>query len=109
MKQRLGVIVSLLLLAANWTPVVHGALNDSRVETPIESSGSFADRFSDWFATVGKPEPEKQSILAQRRTERAAKHAQEALERTAKNVGNTLEEAGDKAKDTLDRASADVR
>ncbi len=120
MKQRLGMAMSMLLLTATWTPVAHAALSDSRVETAAESRGSFLDHFSDWFATVGKSDSDKQAILAQRRVERAAKHAKEALERTAdrtsdalertaEHAGNALEDAGDKAKDTPDRVSSDVR
>jgi len=51
-------------------------------------------RIGDWFATLGKSGFEKDSILLQRRTARAARRTQQAIEHQAKHAEHGLREAG---------------
>ena len=85
MKRR-GMVVEMvvMLLLAATTPVLAAEMvgNDTAV-----------DRVGDWFATVGKSGIDKDSILAQRRAERAAKRAQQAMEQHAKQAEQQMHEA----------------
>jgi len=51
------------------------------------------NRVSDWFATIGKSDEEKQKILAERKTERAAKRAQKEAEKAKKEAQKKTQEA----------------
>lgn len=61
-------------------------------------------RVSDWFATLGKSEEEKNSILAQRKAERAAKRAEQEAAKGLKQAEKEMEKAqkeGEKAAEGL--------
>lgn len=58
-------------------------------------------RVSDWFATVGKPEDEKDMVVAQRRTERMAKEAQKAMTKQAKVAGKKMKAFGKDLEDAF--------
>jgi hypothetical protein len=66
------------------------------------SDEAVLDRVGDWFATLGKSGLEKDSILVQRRTARAAKRAQKTIEHQVQNAEQGLHEAGEGLKKGLD-------
>ncbi len=51
------------------------------------------DKMGDWMATLGKQSPEKESILAQRKADRLARHAQKEAEKVAQEAEQTGQEA----------------
>jgi hypothetical protein len=63
------------------------------------------NRIGDWFATLGKSGSEKDSILIQRRTSRAARRTQRTIEHQAKQAEKGLREAGEGMKKGLDKAT----
>ena len=69
----------------------------SSVSFAAEYKDNPIDQAGDWFATMGKSGMEKDSILAQRKAERAAKFA----EREAKKLAKEAEKAGNDAKKSL--------
>ena len=57
---------------------------------PVHAQDTVFDKVSDWWATIGKEEPEKSLILAERRTERAAKRAGKAVREQAKQLDKSM-------------------
>jgi len=55
------------------------------------------NRVTDWFATIGKSEEEKQAILAERKAKRAAKRAEKEAQKKAKEAEEKAKEAKEKA------------
>ena len=64
--------------------------------TAFERAGedSIFNRVSDWFATIGKPEDEKEMILAERRADRAAKRFGKAFREESKKASKKMEKFG---------------
>ena len=50
------------------------------------------DKMGDWFAVLGKQGVEKDSILAQRKADRLAKHAQKQADQMAKEAQKSGED-----------------
>ena len=82
--KRLLTIVLVLALMISVSPMSYAA---DYQDNPIDQVG-------DWFATMGKQGMEKDSILAQRKAERAAKFA----EREAKKMAKEAEKSGNDMK-----------
>ena len=63
-------------------------------ETALEkaSPNAIFNRVTDWFATVGKDDVEKEKILAERKAERAAKKAEKKAAKAKKEAGKMKEE-----------------
>ena len=67
----------------------------SALPHPAYAEGdTLMDKASDWFATVGKPADERDSIIAQRKAERAAKQFGDAVRSGAKKAGKDMEKMG---------------
>jgi Skp family chaperone for outer membrane proteins len=56
------------------------------------------NRVSDWFATVGKNDEEKQAILAERKAKRASEKAKKEAERLQKEAGKEAQKTAEEAK-----------
>lgn len=73
------------------------------------SDNSVFNRVSDWFATVGKSEEEKEKILQERRMQRATKRtekeekrAEKQAEKTRRKMKKELEEVEGKAEKVVE-------
>ena len=58
------------------------------------SDDSIFNRVSDWFATVGKPEDEKEAIIAERRADRAAERLGKAFRQESKKANKKMKKFG---------------
>lgn len=88
MKKILAAIL-VVLFTATSVPVYaapFGEKGPSSTAVENASSDSVIDRVGDWIATRGKSQSEKDQILLQRRTERAAKRVQKAAENAQKEM-----------------------
>jgi FKBP-type peptidyl-prolyl cis-trans isomerase len=88
MKKFIAVLIALLLLSA---PVVsfaapEGEKGASATAYEHASDQSVFNRVSDWFATVGKSDEEKERIMVERRAKRTAERAQKEAEKQAKQL-----------------------
>ncbi len=63
-------------------------------DSSAASNDTAMDRVSDWFATVGKPQDEKDMIIAQRRMERATDRAAEIWKKESKKAAKKMQEFG---------------
>jgi hypothetical protein len=110
--------VCVALVAPAASQAAYDAATD--LEQDRAAQGNVLDRIGDWFATVGKPEAEKDRIKAERQADRLAKatgeameesaeRAGEALERGAERTGDALKDTGDRAEDRADQISRDVQ
>lgn len=61
------------------------------------SDNSIFNRTSDWFATVGKSQEEKDRIKAERQARRAAKRVEKESEKAKGEAENKMDESKDKA------------
>ncbi len=71
------------------------------VTTTPARADSLADRIGDWFATMGKSETDREAILVERRTKRAAQQAGEAIERGVERTGHAIDQTGDRVQQNL--------
>jgi len=69
------------------------------------SDNAIFNRVSDWFATRGKSEEEKQAIIAERKAKRAQKQAEKETERTKKK----LEREARKAKKEAEKKAKELK
>jgi len=53
------------------------------------------DKASDWIAVLGKPEDEKEAILAERRADRAAKRLEQAMKKVGKRAEKKMKKFGE--------------
>lgn len=94
------IVIGMLLagLIGSSTPVL-AADGVQRGASPSAyqhaSDEAVFNRIGDWFATLSKSGFEKDSILVQRRTARAARRTQRAIEHQAKHAEQGLREAGE--------------
>ncbi len=95
MKKSL-VIMLVLALAVTTVPAfaAQGTKGASARAMERASDESVFHRVGDWFATVGKPDNEKQAIIAERKAKRAAAKA----EKEAKKAQKQLKEQTEKMK-----------
>lgn len=59
---------------------------------------TFLDKTGDWFATLGKPADEKDSILAERRAKRAAEHFKKDMKEIGAKADKKSKELGKEMK-----------
>ena len=52
------------------------------------------NRLSDWFATIGKSEEEKEKIVAERQAKRSGEQAKKKAESAAKQAQKKIKDAG---------------
>ena len=78
MKRWTALAVALLFIAM------------SLVAMPVYAQDNVIDKAGDWIATRGKQEPEKSLILAQRRSDRAAKRAEKAMRKQSKEMEKSM-------------------
>ena len=64
------------------------------ISTPPVHADTVVDSISDWVATIGKKDMEKQAILTQRKASREAARAERAARRQAKKASQGMEKAG---------------
>ena len=89
MKKGMRMLVGFLIvvgLGTTATVPAHAA--------QVGSGDTVVDRVGDWFATMGKSGLDKGSILAQRRTERAAKRMEQAVHRSTRQVERSVRDTG---------------
>ncbi|HTL69997.1 MAG TPA: hypothetical protein VL404_01780 [Candidatus Eisenbacteria bacterium] len=67
-----------------------------------QASDTVFDKASDWFATLGKDDSEKQMILAERRAGRAARQLEKSVSEGARKTGKGLKEMGKDMERSLD-------
>lgn len=60
----------------------------------FDGGDSVFDKASDWAATIGKSPEERDSLIAQRKTERAAKRMSEAMKSSARKAGKEMKKMG---------------
>lgn len=89
------VLACMMVFSATAVFAAKGASDTAREKA---SPQAIFNRMTDWFATVGKSEEEKQQILAERKAKRAAKQA----EKEAKKAAAQAEEKMKKGKKALD-------
>ena len=82
------IVISLLII------VGFAAAPSSAYAGNIQSGDSIVDKASDWLATIGKSPEDRDMILAQRRSERAAEHLKEAMKTESKKAGKQMEKMG---------------
>ena len=87
MKKRMIVFALVLAIGSLAAPQVSHAAD-------YENSDSIIDKVSDWFAVMGKPKDEQDTILAQRKAERVAKRLKEAMKEMGKDTGKAMEKMG---------------
>lgn len=77
------------------------------------SDNSVFNRTSDWFATIGKSDEEKQKVLTERKARRAAKKAQEQTGKQARKAEKQLmkeeKKAGKKAQKVQTQEREEMR
>ena len=78
------LIMCLLVFCAPAFAGKGGEKGTSEQAQEHASDEAIFNRASDWFATVGKSEEEKQEILAERKAKRAAKRAEKEAKKAAK-------------------------
>jgi hypothetical protein len=81
MKKYVAAVVAVVFLALSIMCV------------PVYADDNVIEKTADWWATRGKQEPEKSMILAQRRTERAAKKADKEMKKAAKSMQKDMKKA----------------
>ncbi len=69
------------------------------------SDNAIFNRVGDWFATVGKSGEEKENILAERKTKRAAKKARKRAEKAGKKGNKKARKLEKKANKKAERAA----
>jgi len=69
------------------------------------SDNAIFNRASDWFATRGKSEEEKQAIIAERNAERARKRIEKEARKTKKKAEREAKKAEKKARKKVKGAS----
>ncbi len=77
------LLASALIFAAPSASYAAGIAEDSVI-----------DKAGDWFAVMGKPENEKELIIADRRAARASDRMEKALRAEAKKAGREMEKLG---------------
>lgn len=81
MRTTRWIMMAVLAVILAGGPAVYAA--QSNEDTPI-------DRIGDWFATLGKPQNEKEFIINQRKTERFAKRTGDSVERGINHVSDAI-------------------
>ena len=79
--------------------------NQKAYEHPSENA--VFNRVSDWFATIGKSEEEKQTILAERKAQRAARRAEKEADKAQKRAQQKAEDIEEKA--TMDSEAPSMK
>jgi hypothetical protein len=92
------IIISFLILSflVGMTPVYAaqgGTKGASSRAYEHASDQAVFHRISDWFATRGKSDQEKQAILAERKAKRAAKRLQKEAEKKKKQLKKEAKKA----------------
>ena len=85
----LGLLIAVVAVTAS--PVYAGVKDN------------LTDKIGDWVVTVGKPESEKQAIVANRKAKRVAKRADEAANRAAKKVKKELKKTNEEANEAFNK------
>ena len=78
-------IFKIILLSLYFTGIVTSGYAQYSSQAYGGEKLTVFNRFSDWFATVGKPQKEKYRIKLQRRTARKIKKAKKRIARQKKN------------------------
>ena len=93
------VLVAALILSFFMisVPIFAGEKGASEKALEHASDQSIFNRVTDWFATVGKSDDEKQKILAERRAKRAIKRAEKEVLKAQKEADRKAKEAKEKA------------
>ena len=75
MKKKMGMLgIALLAVTMTFTAA------------PAFANDTVIDKMGDWFATVGKPQSEKDQILVQRHMDRAAKKTGDSFNQAGKDL-----------------------
>jgi hypothetical protein len=74
MKKVIALAVALVFIAISLFAV------------PVYAEDNVFDKVGDWWATIGKDEPQKSMILTQRKAERAANRAGKEMEKSAQHM-----------------------
>lgn len=106
MKKAIAIMAvmffALSLMPAYAAPEGRKGASDQALEHASENS--VFNRVSDWFATVGKSEEEKDAVLAERRAKRAEKEAEKNAKQAEKAAKQKKEKAEKKVKETKKEA-----
>ena len=81
MKRYMAIIVVAVFVVMSFCAV------------PVYAQDNVIDKVGDWASTIGKKEPEKSMILAQRKTERAAKKAEKEMRKQSKKMEKGMKDA----------------
>jgi len=76
------ILIAVLFTASAAVPYAMAANDDTVI-----------DKVGDWFAVLGKPEDEKDMILAKRRSKRVVERMQKAAEEGMKEFNNNMKKA----------------
>lgn len=99
MKRPVTVLVILVMIFGVCSLGIDSGVNKtwaaaSSTAFDRASDDSIFNRVSDWFATIGKPEDEKDMIIAERRADRAAKRMGKAFRQESKKASKKMEKFG---------------
>ncbi|MBU4376449.1 MAG: hypothetical protein KKD29_03105 [Candidatus Omnitrophica bacterium] len=87
--RKIAAIVIMMALLAAYSPVLAaegGEKGASATAYEHASDEAIFHRVGDWFATIGKPEEEKNAMIAERKAKRAAVRARKELQKKDKEL-----------------------
>ncbi len=87
MRKVLAAALLIAFASALVPTFVYAAGNSGMEDTAI-------DKASDWIAVLGKPEDEKEAILAERRADRAAERLSKAMRQAGKKAEKKMKKFG---------------
>ena len=87
-----------------WTAPVFFLVFSFAMAVPVwaASQDTMLDKASDWFATIGKDDSEKQMILAERRAGRAARRFEKDIAEGAHKAEKGVRKMGKEIERSLD-------
>lgn len=110
MKLMAGALLAVTLMA--WSAPAQAQAErglSPAVSQPAAAQGdSFFNRMGDWFATLGKPEGEKELIKAERRAKREAERLKDQAEESMERLETGANEMKDDAKDAAEGLPGDA-
>ena len=111
MKKVIAIIVvlSLVILSAPTFAAEGGRKGASARAYERASEKAMFHRVSDWFATRGKSEEEKEKILEEREAERARKRAEKKAEKAERKAEKKAEKAKRKTEKEARKAQRKTR
>ena len=103
----LGLVLSLMAVSSPSRAQEEAKKGASEKAYEHASDNSIFNRVSDWFATVGKSDEEKEKILQERKRERQRKRLEKEAEKVQKEAEKETERASERVGQTGRKARGD--